>query len=145
MAAGTSNNALAAWLQGQAPAVMAIAGSYLGGLFIGWGARRTIKLTSIIACIAMALCAIAVLASSFRVVFEVGLPSLLAFGAFTLTAIPTGHLFGGPHPSDRTSLAIACSSRHIGLTLLIAANAPGQHALELVVAYLLASAVVSIP
>jgi predicted benzoate:H+ symporter BenE len=33
----------------------------------------------------------------------------------------------------------------IGLALLIAANARDQHALELVVAYLLASAVVSIP
>ena len=73
------------------------------------------------------------------------MPSLLAFGALTLAAILTGHLFGGPDPSDRASLAIACSSRHIGLALLIAANAPGQHALEMVVAYLLASAVVSIP
>jgi uncharacterized membrane protein (Fun14 family) len=55
MAAGPPDNALAAWLQGQAPAVMTIAGSYLGGFFIGWGARRTIKLTSIIAGIALAL------------------------------------------------------------------------------------------
>ena len=47
--------AMAAWLQGQVPAVMTIAGSYLGGFFIGWGARRTIKLTSIIAGIALAL------------------------------------------------------------------------------------------
>ena len=56
-----------------------------------------------------------------------------------------GHLLGGPNHSDRISLAIACASRHIGLALLIAANARGQHALALVVAYLLASAVVSIP
>jgi BASS family bile acid:Na+ symporter len=98
-----------------------------------------------IAGIAMGLCAVAVLAYSFHVVFEVGLPSLLAFGAFTLAAILTGHLLGGPDPSDRTSLAVACSSRHIGLALLIAANAPGRRALELVVTYLLASAVVSIP
>ena len=40
--------------------------------------------------------------------------------------------------------AIACSSRHIGLALLIAANVRAQHALALVVAYLLASTVVSI-
>jgi BASS family bile acid:Na+ symporter len=98
-----------------------------------------------IASIAMGLCAVAALASGFDLVFEVGLPSLTAFGIFTLAAILTGHLFGGPDPSDRASLAIACSSRHIGLALLIAANTPGRHALELVVAYLLASAVVSIP
>ena len=93
--------------------------------------------------IVMGLCAIIALVSNFHMVFEVGLPSLLAFSAFTLAAILAGHLFGGPDASDRTSLAIACSSRHIGLALLIAANAPGRRALELVVAYLMASAVVS--
>jgi BASS family bile acid:Na+ symporter len=98
-----------------------------------------------IAGIVMVLCAIIALASNFHLVFEVGLPSLVAFCAFTIAAILAGHLFGGPDPLDRNSLAIACASRHIGLTLLIAANAPSRRALELVVAYLLASAVVSIP
>ena len=98
-----------------------------------------------IAGIVMVLCAIIALASNFHLVFEVGLPSLVAFCAFTIAAILAGHLFGGPDPSDRNSLAIACASRHIGLALLIAANAPSRRALELVVAYLLASAVVSIP
>ena len=98
-----------------------------------------------IASAVMALCALAALAVGFRLVFEIGLPSLLAFAAFTLSAIVVGHLLGGPNPSDRISLAIACASRHIGLALLIAANARGQYALALVVAYLLASAVVSIP
>jgi predicted Na+-dependent transporter len=93
----------------------------------------------------MALSAIVALVLGFRLVFEVGLPSLIAFAAFTLSAITAGHLLGGPDPSDRTSLAIACATRHIGLALLIAANAPGRHALALVVAYLLASVVVSIP
>jgi len=92
----------------------------------------------------MGLCAFAALLAGFHLVFEVGLPSMLAFAVFTVAAILDGHLFGGPDLSDRTSLAIACSSRHIGLALLIAANAPGKHALELVVAYLLASSVVSI-
>jgi BASS family bile acid:Na+ symporter len=93
----------------------------------------------------IALSAPAVLAIGFRLVFEVGLTLLLAFATFTLAAIVAGHLLGGPNPADRTSLAIACASRHIGLALLIAANARGQHALALVVAYLLASAVVLVP
>jgi uncharacterized membrane protein (Fun14 family) len=42
-------------LQPHAPAIMSAAGSYLGGYFIGWGARRTLKLTSIIAGIALAV------------------------------------------------------------------------------------------
>lgn len=91
----------------------------------------------------MALIAVVILVVGVRLVVEVGLPSLLAFGAFTVAAIVTGHLLGGPSPSDRVSLAIACASRHIGLALLIAANAPGRRALALVIAYLLASVVVS--
>jgi len=55
MVSGPSNSTLASWLQGQAPAVMTISGSYLAGFFIGWGARRTIKLTSIITGIALAI------------------------------------------------------------------------------------------
>jgi hypothetical protein len=92
----------------------------------------------------MGLCALAALLAGFHLVFEVGLPSMIAFAFFTAAAILDGHLFGGPDVSNRTSLAIACSSRHIGLALLIAANAPEKHALELVIAYLLASSVVSI-
>lgn len=82
------------------------------------------------------------LVAGFHLVFDVGLPSL---AAFTLAAILTGHLLGGPDPSDRTSLAVACASRHIGLALLIAANARREQTLALVVAYLLTSALVSIP
>ena len=97
-----------------------------------------------IAGMAMALSALAILAFGFRFVFMVGPPSLLAFAIFTLTAIATGHLLGGPNAADRSALAIACASRHIGLALLIAANSPGQVALALVAAYLLSSAAVSV-
>jgi len=37
------------WSQKAAPEAMKTAGSYLGGFFIGWGARRSIKITSILA------------------------------------------------------------------------------------------------
>jgi BASS family bile acid:Na+ symporter len=94
---------------------------------------------------AMGLCALVVLVARFRVVFTVGLPSLIGFAVFTLAALAAGHLLGGPTFSTRKSLAIACASRHIGLALLIAANARGPRVLALVAAYLLASAAVLIP
>jgi BASS family bile acid:Na+ symporter len=93
---------------------------------------------------AMALIALTAMVTRFRLIFEVDLLSLLAFAAFTLTAIVAGHLLGGPDPANRSSLAVSCASRHIGLALLIAAHARGPHTLPLVVAYLLASTVVSI-
>jgi uncharacterized membrane protein (Fun14 family) len=55
MAAGTPDHAVAAWLHGQAPAVMRVAASYLAGFFIGWGARRTLRWTSIAAAAALAV------------------------------------------------------------------------------------------
>jgi uncharacterized membrane protein (Fun14 family) len=53
--AGADKNAAASWLQAAAPGTMAVSGSYLGGFFIGWGARRTIKVTSIVAGIVLAV------------------------------------------------------------------------------------------
>ena len=95
--------------------------------------------------IALGLCTVVLLVGGFRLVIDVGLPSLLAFAVFTLAALATGHVLGGPDPGDRTALAVACASRHVGLALLIAASYRGQRTLELVAGYLVASAIVSLP
>jgi uncharacterized membrane protein (Fun14 family) len=52
---GADKTTAASWLQAAAPGTMAVTGSYLGGFFIGWGARRTIKMTSIVAGIVLAV------------------------------------------------------------------------------------------
>jgi len=52
---GADKDAAASWLQSAVPGTMAVTGSYLGGFFIGWGARRTIKITSIVAGIVLAV------------------------------------------------------------------------------------------
>ncbi|MGA9538939.1 MAG: hypothetical protein WBR24_23825 [Desulfobacterales bacterium] len=52
--AGADKDAAATWLQTIAPGTMAVSGSYLGGFFVGWGARRTMKITSIVAGIVLA-------------------------------------------------------------------------------------------
>lgn len=93
---------------------------------------------------AIALIAIAALILGIHLILKTGWQSLLAFALFTSTALVSGHLLGGPDPSNRTSLAVTCASRHIGLALLIAANTRGEHALSLVVGYVIVSAAVSI-
>ncbi len=55
---GSGKDSATSWLQAASPATMAITGSYLGGYFIGWGARRTIKITSIVAGILLAAIAL---------------------------------------------------------------------------------------
>jgi BASS family bile acid:Na+ symporter len=97
------------------------------------------------ASVGLAVCALVLLVAFGRQVASLGWPSLLAFVAFAVAAILGGHLLGGPDPEDRTSLAVACATRHVGLALLVAASASSSNALSLVIGYLLASAVVSIP
>jgi bile acid:Na+ symporter, BASS family len=68
-----------------------------------------------IASAALSVITIVMLIAGWRLVAEVGLPSLLAFAAFALGSLTIGHLFGGPAPGNRTSLAVACTTRHVGL------------------------------
>ena len=75
----------------------------------------------------------------------VGVVPLLALAATTLVALAIGHAFGGPDPDDRTALAVSCATRHVGIAMLAASTVPGPRVAVLVLAYVLASAVVSIP
>ena len=53
-AVGSGKGADVSWLQSLAPGTLTVTGSYLAGFFIGWGARRAIKLTSIVTGLAVA-------------------------------------------------------------------------------------------
>lgn len=76
---------------------------------------------------------------------EAGWISLLVLGLLTTLSLGIGHLMGGPDEEDRTALAISCATRHLGIAVLVAATVPGQRTGVLVVAYLVASIVASIP
>ena len=45
----------ASWFQQYAPAIMTLAASFLGGYFLGWGAKRTLRVTTIVAAVAIGL------------------------------------------------------------------------------------------
>ena len=62
--------------------------------------------------------ALAFIFSSWHHIAEIGLPSLLAFASFTGLALAIGHWLGGPDEGHRSSLAVSCATRHIGLALL---------------------------
>lgn len=98
-----------------------------------------------LATIALGLCAIVLLVALRHEVVALGLSSFLAFAGLALAGIAAGHVLGGPDPSHRTSLAVSCTTRHIGLALLIAARAPSPRVLAHVIAYVLATVLVSIP
>ena len=90
-------------------------------------------------------CALILLAMNGHLLLEVGWRSLLALAGLTLAALAIGHALGGPGGADRTGLAIACATRHVGIAMIVAASVPGPRTAVLIVAYLLAAAVVSVP
>ena len=68
---------------------------------------------------------------------------VLALMALVAMALAIGHVLGGPGDDDRTALAVACASRHIGIAVLVAASLPGPRTAVIVAVYIVASAVVS--
>jgi bile acid:Na+ symporter, BASS family len=59
-------------------------------------------------------------------------------------SLAIGHLLGGPAEGERSTLAIACSTRHIGVAVTVAASVPGPRTLVLVAFYTLMSAAISL-
>jgi hypothetical protein len=62
----------------------------------------------------------------------------------TAVALAIGHALGGRDPDDRTALAVSCSTRHVGISMLAASTVPGPGTVVFVLTYVFASAAVSI-
>ena len=93
----------------------------------------------------MLACGVALLVQNFGTLREVDPLGLVAIGIVMATALAAGHLLGGPDPDDRTVLAVACATRHIGIAVLVAASFPGPRTAALIVAYLMVALLVSTP
>jgi BASS family bile acid:Na+ symporter len=93
----------------------------------------------------LALAGLALLALHGRLLVDVGWIPLVSLVGMTATALAIGHVLGGPDPADRTALAVSCATRHVGIAMLAASTVPGPRTAAFVLAYTLASAVVSIP
>lgn len=86
-----------------------------------------------------------IIVTSFDKIMETDLPSILAFAGLTLMALAIGHWLGGPNDAQRTSLAVSCATRHIGLALVLAADIKSPNTFTLIATYLFSSVLVSIP
>ncbi len=95
--------------------------------------------------IVLAGCGIALLAVNWEVLLHVRVMGIAALVALLLAALAIGHVLGGPLPDDRTALAVACSTRHIGLAVLVASSFPGSRSAVLVAVYILVSLLVTLP
>jgi bile acid:Na+ symporter, BASS family len=93
----------------------------------------------------LTLCALVLLGLHWQVVLEAGWQGAAALLVLVALALLIGHLLGGPVEQERTTLAMACASRHVGVAVTVAASLPGPRTAVLVATYVLASAVISLP
>jgi bile acid:Na+ symporter, BASS family len=130
-----------------------VAKSFLGPLALGmllrWLApglseRLADRLLTIVG-IVFTLCGVTLLATHYDLLLNAGWPALLTLGGLTFCALAVGHFLGGPEPDNCTALAVSCATRHVGIAILVATAVPGPRTAALVAAYIVASAVVSIP
>jgi BASS family bile acid:Na+ symporter len=98
-----------------------------------------------VAGIVMTAAALLLLALNWEVLRVAGWGFVLALAVFAAAALAIGHLLGGPAPDNRTALAVACATRHVGIAILLASLVPGPRIAVLVAAYFLASALASVP
>jgi BASS family bile acid:Na+ symporter len=93
----------------------------------------------------LTVCALTLLALHWEVLLVARWGGVLALMALVATSLAIGHALGGPAPDDRTALAVACASRHIGIAVLVAASLPGPRTAVIIAVYIVASAIVCIP
>jgi BASS family bile acid:Na+ symporter len=82
---------------------------------------------------------------NFSAILEFDLLSLGAIAILTFGGLAVGHLLGGPEPGNRTCLALASSTRHLGLAAVIAvATFSMARPLPTVLVYMLVSIVATV-
>jgi BASS family bile acid:Na+ symporter len=91
------------------------------------------------------LAGLALLATHWQLFTEVRWQGMAALVALMLIALAIGHIVGGPQPDDRTALAIACATRHVGIAIVVATAFRGPRTIVMLAAYVVASALASIP
>jgi predicted Na+-dependent transporter len=98
-----------------------------------------------IAGLVLTVCALTLLILHWDVLLDAKWSGVLTLAGLIIVALAIGHLLGGPAEEDRTALAIACSTRHLGIAVLVAASLPGPRTAVIVAFYILTSAMISIP
>jgi BASS family bile acid:Na+ symporter len=133
-----------AWLLGVTFFLPIVLGMGLRAASSGF-ADRASELLLAVGGVVLLLTGLVLLGLGLPLLAEAGWLGLLVLGALTGAALAIGHAMGGPDEENRTALAIACATRHIGIAVLVAAAVPGVRTAVLVVAYVVASTVASIP
>jgi BASS family bile acid:Na+ symporter len=107
--------------------------------------ERVSDLLMKVAGLVLTLAALVLLIGNWRLLLEIQSPGMLVLVCLMIVALVIGQALGGPADDDRTALAIACATRHVGIAVLVASTFPGVRTLTIVAAYAIASLLVSLP
>lgn len=109
--------------------------------FAAWTGGRVVGLAGL----AMTLAAVVLLAVNWHVVLEVRWPGIAALALLILIALVIGHLVGGPKEENRSALAVACATRHIGVAVVVATSLPGVRMAVVISIYIAISVAITLP
>ena len=133
-----------AWVLAKSFLLPLTAGMVLRAVLPGFAGRWSSRLIGAAGSV-LTVCALALLALHWDVLRVARWDGVLALMVLVAIALAIGHALGGPAPDDRTALAVACASRHIGIAVLVAASLPGPRTAVIIAIYIVASAIVCIP
>ncbi|SAK79493.1 Sodium Bile acid symporter family protein [Caballeronia hypogeia] len=117
-------------------------GMALHALFPLWSERLAERMIAI-AGLVLAISGFMLLIVNWQLVSDMSWPAILALVALMICALTFGELLGGPARDDRTSLAIACATRHVGVAVVVAGEFVGIKTSVMIIAYFLTVIVVS--
>ncbi len=134
-------------------AALVIGKSFLAPLALGMVARallprlseRAVQPLTGVAGLLLVVCAVLLLVLHAGLLIDARWSGFGALVLLMLVALAIGQSMGGPDPDDRTALAVACATRHLGIAVLVATSFPGPRVVVLISAYIVLSVAVSVP
>jgi BASS family bile acid:Na+ symporter len=134
-------------------AALVIGKSFLAPLAVGIALRAMLPRASErvahaltgLAGLLLVVCAVLLLGVHIGLLLDASWSGFGALVLLMLVALAIGQALGGPNPDDRTALAIACATRHLGIAVLVATSFPGPRVVVLISAYIVISMAVSVP
>ena len=123
------------------PLLAGMAVRWLFPRFAAWVGGRLVGLAGLF----LALAALVLLAVNWHIVLEVQWQGVAALAVLILMALVIGHLVGGPKDEDRTALAVACATRHIGVAVVVATSLPGVRVAVVISVYIAISVAITLP
>jgi bile acid:Na+ symporter, BASS family len=129
-----------------------IGGAFLLPLTIGMVSRAVAPTSSErfaghasgIAGVALVVASLALLVTHLQLLAAVHWQGMMALIAMMVVGLAIGHILGGPDPDERTTLAIACVTRHVGVAVVVATSFRGPGTAVMLAAYFLSTALVTI-